>query len=90
MYFKGYSVNIVQLGSNSLDSNLDRDEENFSITLDYDWQTQRVSVQLKFVSEGCYHATIRYKGTELHNGDFDIIVLNSNCTRNLFTIIDLY
>ncbi|KAJ8964885.1 hypothetical protein NQ314_004549, partial [Rhamnusium bicolor] len=53
------------------------EEENFNTNLDYDWESQRVSVQLKFVREGCYHATIYYHGTELHNGDFDIIVLNS-------------
>lgn len=70
-------MDICQLGSNSIDSNLDAPIDNFSSTLDYDWQSQRVSVQLKFVNEGCYHATIKLNGTELHNGDFDIIVLNS-------------
>lgn len=74
---QGYSVNITQLGTNSQESNLDIDAENFTTSLDYDWESQRVSVQLKFVREGCYHATIFYDGTELHNGDFDIIVLNS-------------
>ncbi|CAH1098639.1 unnamed protein product [Psylliodes chrysocephalus] len=74
---EGYTVDIVQLGSQSHDSELDIDKENFTTCLDYDWETQRVSVQLKFVREGCYHATIYYHGTELHNGDFDIIVLNS-------------
>lgn len=66
-----------QLGSCSQASNLEIEEENFTVILDYDWQSQRVMVQLKFIYEGCYHATIKYKGTELHNGDFDIIVLNS-------------
>lgn len=75
-FFQGYTVSITQLGCRSQDS-LDILEENYSIALDYDWQSQRISVQLKFLNEGCYHATIRYKGTELHNGDFDIIVLNS-------------
>lgn len=66
-----------QLGTNSQSSNLEIEEENFTVILDYDWQSQRVMVQLKFIYEGCCHATIKYKGTELHNGDFDIIVLNS-------------
>lgn len=69
-------MDISQLGSRSQES-LDIIEENFSINLDYDWQTQKVTVQFKFIYEGCYHATIKYNGTELHNGDFDIIVLNS-------------
>lgn len=66
-----------QLGNSSHASNLEIEEENFTLVLDYDWLSQRVMVQLKFIFEGCYHATIKYKGTELHNGDFDIIVLNS-------------
>lgn len=70
-----------QLGSCSQASNLEIEEENFTVVLDYDWQTQRVMVQLKFIYEGCYHATIKYKGTELHNGDFDIIVLNSKLNK---------
>lgn len=73
---EGYTVSVAQLGCRMQDS-LDILEENYSISLDYDWQSQRISVQFKFLNEGCYHATIRYKGTELHNGDFDIIVLNS-------------
>lgn len=32
---------------------------------------------VKFASEGCYHATISLNGVQLHNGDFDIIVLSS-------------
>ncbi|XP_049826095.1 apoptosis-resistant E3 ubiquitin protein ligase 1 isoform X3 [Aethina tumida] len=74
---KNYTVDISQLGTSSQDSNLDIIEDNFTTTLDYDWQSQRVSIQLKFLNEGCYHATIKYNNTELHNGDFDIIVLNS-------------
>lgn len=66
-----------QLGSISQSSNLEIEEENYTVMLDYDWQSQRVMVQLKFIYEGCYHATIKYKGSVLHNGDFDIIVLNS-------------
>lgn len=71
-------MQIVALGSCSQE-NILKIEEKYTISLDYDWGTNRVSVQLKFVKEGCYHATIKYKGTELHNGDFDIIVLNSQC-----------
>lgn len=82
-----------QLGNCSQPSNLEIEEENFTVTLDYDWQTQRVMVQLKFIYEGCYHATIKYKSTELHNGDFDIIVLNSTFPfLKFFTLqfIDFY
>nr|CAH7730434.1 unnamed protein product [Callosobruchus chinensis] len=76
---EGYAINIAQLGLKSPELPLDAtgDEENCSTNLEYDWESQRVMVQLKFVQEGCYHATIFYRGTELHNGDFDIIVLNS-------------
>ncbi|XP_044254866.1 apoptosis-resistant E3 ubiquitin protein ligase 1 isoform X3 [Tribolium madens] len=72
-----YTVHITQLGTYSKESNLDTDDNNFTTALDYDWQSQRISLQLKFLFEGCYHTTIKYKGIELHNGDFDIIVLNS-------------
>lgn len=51
--------------------------DGYSTSLDYDWQTQKLNIQLKFIYEGCYHATIKYQGIVLHNGDFDIIVLNS-------------
>lgn len=76
-FLQGYTVTIHQLGTQSQASNLDIDEENYTVSLDYDCQAQRITVQLKFIYEGCYHATIKYKDTELHNGDFDIIVLNS-------------
>lgn len=78
----------MQLGSRSQEA-LDILEENFNISLDYDWQTQKVTVQFKFIYEGCYHATIKYKGTELHNGDFDIIVLNSKHDYLLLLIVHL-
>ncbi|XP_060532569.1 apoptosis-resistant E3 ubiquitin protein ligase 1 [Cylas formicarius] len=74
---EGYIVDIVQIGSISRENILDIDKKNFTTTLDYDWQSQKVSIQLKFVYEGCYHATISYHEMQLHNGDFDIIVLNS-------------
>ncbi|KAL1505257.1 hypothetical protein ABEB36_004860 [Hypothenemus hampei] len=73
---EGYSVQITSLGTASQENILNL-EEKYSLVLDYDWGMSRVTVQLKFIKEGCYHATIKYKGTELHNGDFDIIVLNS-------------
>ncbi|KAK9755013.1 hypothetical protein QE152_g802 [Popillia japonica] len=63
--------------SRSQESNSDIIEENYSVALDYDWQTRRITVQLQFLYEGGYHAKMRYQGTELNNGDFDIIVLNS-------------
>lgn len=62
---------------------MDTDDNNFTTALDYDWQSQRVNLQLKFLYEGCYHTTIKYKGIELHNGDFDIIVLNSELVLKL-------
>lgn len=74
---QGYEISICQFGSRSQERNLDIIEENYSIALDYDWQTRKITVQLKFLYEGCYHAKMRYQGTELNNGDFDIIVLNS-------------
>lgn len=70
---QGYSVQIVYLGSDA--QNLE--ERNFTMGLDYDWETQRVRVQLKFIQEGFYHGTVKYKGVELLNGKFNIIVLNS-------------
>lgn len=77
IFSKGYTVSIRQMGSQSRASDLDNEENNYSISFDYDWQNKKVTVQLKFLYEGCYHATIKYNDTELHNGDFDIIVLNS-------------
>lgn len=65
----GYTVAVSQLGGRSADG--------YTAALDYDWQAHKINVQLKFVYEGCYHATIKYRGVVLHNGDFDIIVLNS-------------
>ncbi|CAH1174172.1 unnamed protein product [Phaedon cochleariae] len=72
---EGYSVKINKIGGSSDDVDIEKD--NFTISLDYDWETQRVTVELRFIKECCYHATIYYHGTELQNGDFDIIVLNS-------------
>ncbi|GLV39987.1 uncharacterized protein CBL_10882 [Carabus blaptoides fortunei] len=74
---KGYTVTISQLGTPISETVNEKTVEGYSVNLDYDWQTQKLSIQLKFIYEGCYHATIKYQGIELHNGDFDIIVLNS-------------
>ncbi|XP_017771527.1 PREDICTED: apoptosis-resistant E3 ubiquitin protein ligase 1 isoform X2 [Nicrophorus vespilloides] len=75
---RGYTVTLTQLGGKSQSCNPDvTEEKRYTVSLDYDWQNQRISIQLKFLYEGCFHATIKYNGTELHNGDFDIIVLNS-------------
>lgn len=74
---QGFTVNITQLGSRSQEFNSSTPEEQYIIILDYDWQCFRLTFQIKFFYEGCYHATIFYRNMELHNGDFDIIVLNS-------------
>ncbi|XP_022903432.1 apoptosis-resistant E3 ubiquitin protein ligase 1 isoform X1 [Onthophagus taurus] len=74
---QGYEVIINQLGYANEDERSDILGANYSVLIDYDWITQRVTVQFKFLNEGCFHATIRYNGSELNNGDFDIIVLNS-------------
>lgn len=46
-------------------------------TIEYDEFTRRINMVVKFTTEGCYHATISLCGVQLHNGDFDIIVLSS-------------
>ena len=48
-----------------------------SVLLDYEETSHRISLQVRFPNEGCFHATVSYNGIELHNGDFDIIVLSS-------------
>lgn len=47
--------------------------------LDYEEASHRVNLQMQFSSEGCFHAAVSYRGIELHNGDFDIIVLSGEC-----------
>ncbi|PSN50365.1 Apoptosis-resistant E3 ubiquitin protein ligase 1 [Blattella germanica] len=49
-----------------------------SVTFDYEETNHRIGLQVRFPSEGCFHATVSYKGIELHNGDFDIIVLSTS------------
>lgn len=48
-----------------------------SIQLDYDSPNQRIRLKVSFPKGGCYHATVSLAGLQLHNGDFDIIVLES-------------
>lgn len=48
-----------------------------SIQLDYDSSNQRIRLKVSFPRGGCYHATVSLAGLQLHNGDFDIIVLES-------------
>jgi hypothetical protein len=50
-----------------------------SVMLSYEEISHRISLQVQFPSEGCFHATVSYRGIELHNGDFDIIVLSGKC-----------
>jgi len=50
-----------------------------SVMLDYEEANHRINLQMQFSSEGCFHASVSYRGIELHNGDFDIIVLSGEC-----------
>jgi hypothetical protein len=50
-----------------------------SVMLSYEETNHRISLQVQFPSEGCFHAAVSYQGIELHNGDFDIIVLSGKC-----------
>lgn len=59
------------------------EQQNFETNIDYDWESQRVSVHLIFHCEGCYQATICYDGMVLLNGYLDIIVLNSKSQFHL-------
>ena len=45
--------------------------------MDYDTPNQRIRLKVTFPKGGCYHATVCLSGIQLHNGDFDIIVLES-------------
>lgn len=53
-----------------------------SIQLDYDSPNQRIRLKVSFPKGGCYHATVSLAGLQLHNGDFDIIVLESTSKKN--------
>lgn len=48
-----------------------------NILLEYDQPNQRIRLKVGFPKGGCYHATVSLAGLQLHNGDFDIIVLDS-------------
>ncbi|XP_025831549.1 apoptosis-resistant E3 ubiquitin protein ligase 1 [Agrilus planipennis] len=74
---EGFTVSLKQIGSQSREADLDKADEQNKINLDYDWHSKRLTIQIKFLYEGIYHATIRYDDTEIQNGDFDVIVLNS-------------
>ncbi|XP_014609312.1 PREDICTED: apoptosis-resistant E3 ubiquitin protein ligase 1 isoform X5 [Polistes canadensis] len=75
---KGYDVNIIQQIGNPAEKGSVID---YSIHLDYDSPNQRVRLKVSFPKGGCYHATVSLAGLQLHNGDFDIIVLESSVAR---------
>ncbi|XP_018314585.1 apoptosis-resistant E3 ubiquitin protein ligase 1 isoform X1 [Mycetomoellerius zeteki] len=74
---EGYNVNITQIGS-TVDKGSMID---YSIQLDYDSSNQRIRLKVSFPKGGCYHATVSLAGLQLHNGDFDIIVLENSVAR---------
>ncbi|XP_031829321.1 apoptosis-resistant E3 ubiquitin protein ligase 1 isoform X3 [Nomia melanderi] len=74
---EGYEINITQIGS-AIDKS---SGPNCDIQLDYDSPNQRIRVKVSFPKGGCYHATVSLSGLQLHNGDFDIIVLESDVAR---------
>lgn len=62
-----------------------------SIQLDYDSPNQRIRLKVSFPKGGCYHATVSLAGLQLHNGDFDIIVLESTWRdRFVFPLLRRY
>lgn len=50
--------------------------------LEYNEFSREIYMIVKFSTEGCYHASISLNGIQLHNGDFDIIVLSSEYKNN--------
>ncbi|XP_049833521.1 apoptosis-resistant E3 ubiquitin protein ligase 1 isoform X2 [Schistocerca gregaria] len=70
---EGYAIAITQVGSSVSGS---CPSPPYTAEFDYDWLSHRVTLQVRFPSEGCFHASVSYRGTELRNGDFDIIVLS--------------
>ncbi|OAD62391.1 hypothetical protein WN48_07262 [Eufriesea mexicana] len=74
---EGYQVNITQIG-NAIDKSA---VTNCSIKLDYDSPSQRIHLKVSFPKGSCYHATVSLDGLQLQNGDFDIIVLESNVAK---------
>ncbi|XP_014210245.1 apoptosis-resistant E3 ubiquitin protein ligase 1 isoform X2 [Copidosoma floridanum] len=73
----GYIVNITQIGSSSGD----KSPVQCTVQLEYDAPNQRIRLRVSFPKGGCYHATVSLCGLQLHNGDFDIIVLESAVAR---------
>ncbi|XP_023722301.1 apoptosis-resistant E3 ubiquitin protein ligase 1 isoform X3 [Cryptotermes secundus] len=67
---EGYNVAITQIGS--------PEPVLCSVTLDYEETSHHINLQVQFPSEGCFHAAVSYRGIELHNGDFDIVVLSAS------------
>lgn len=66
-------IYLLQIGSSSGDST----PVDCTVQLDYDTPNQRIRLKVSFPKSGCYHATVSLFGLQLHNGDFDIIVLES-------------
>lgn len=69
------------------------DYVDYTIELDYDCPNQRIRLKVSFPRGGCYHATVSLAGLQLHNGDFDIIVLESTykcLTRTCPSPLDNY
>ncbi|XP_046612589.1 apoptosis-resistant E3 ubiquitin protein ligase 1 isoform X2 [Neodiprion virginianus] len=70
----GYHVAISQIGSVVEEGSV----VDCNVQLEYDCPNQRICLRVSFPKEGCYHATVSLAGLQLHNGDFDIIVLSSS------------
>ncbi|KAK0178888.1 hypothetical protein PV327_007731 [Microctonus hyperodae] len=73
---KGYNVHITQIGCVE-----EAQVAPCNIQLEYDEPNQRIRLKVSFAKGGCYHATVSLAGLQLHNGDFDIIVLESAIAR---------
>ncbi|XP_061930085.1 apoptosis-resistant E3 ubiquitin protein ligase 1 isoform X1 [Apis cerana] len=77
---EGYQVNITQ--ASNIGSTMNKSAiTNCSIQFDYDSPNQRIRLKVSFPKGNCYHATVSLRGLQLHNGDFDIIVLESDVAR---------
>ncbi|XP_043274766.1 apoptosis-resistant E3 ubiquitin protein ligase 1 isoform X2 [Venturia canescens] len=74
----GYHVNITRIGSTCEEG---LQPEGCTISLEYDCPNQRIRLKVGFPKGGCYHATVSLSGLQLHNGDFDIIVLEGPVAR---------
>ncbi|CAB0031725.1 unnamed protein product [Trichogramma brassicae] len=74
----GYKVHITQIGTSP--DKLSPDNRG-DTSLEYDAPNQRIRLRVSFDKGGCYHATVSLNGTQLHNGEFDIIVLESAVSR---------